>query len=97
MQRFMGLLLGVWREACSQIAISESVCRIAPLLCERLPIRTLLVQRVDLRHCTLQRVAAANQDGACGNQHVATPCTRQQLDDLLAWGHSAELKRWPAG
>ena len=96
MQRFMGLLLDVWREACQHIAIDETASRIAPLISERLPVSLLAVHRVDLKRGLLVTLAAVARDGAPRHASTNTSCDRTQLDELLAWGRRDELRIWPA-
>jgi hydrogenase-4 transcriptional activator len=108
MQRFMSLLLDVWREAGQHVGISEFAQRVAPLLSRHLPAQLVLVHRVDLRNSVLRAVAAATAAGERPEHLAAAQCTPQQLEDLLSWGArqgavspgrrpNGHLERWTAG
>ncbi|MDY7109405.1 MAG: sigma-54-dependent Fis family transcriptional regulator, partial [Planctomycetota bacterium] len=58
MERFMPLLLDIWREACRHIDIRESVSRIAPILVARLPADLVLVRRIDVQRPCVETVGA---------------------------------------
>ena len=92
MQRFMTLLLGVWREACQHIEIGESAARIMPLVNRRLPIDLLLVRRIDLRRSCVDTVGTGMADAAPPAQ-TRTPCSPEQLERLLAWCRRGEVLR----
>ena len=92
MQRFMTLLLGVWREACQHIEIGESATRIMPLVNTRLPIELLLVRRIDLRRSCVETVGTGGTDVALPGQ-TRTPRTAEQLEHLLAWCRRGQVLR----
>jgi hypothetical protein len=48
MERFMPLLLDLWREACRHIEIEQSLERTAPILLRSLPLDAIAVRRIDL-------------------------------------------------
>ncbi|MCB9850227.1 MAG: sigma 54-interacting transcriptional regulator [Phycisphaerales bacterium] len=91
MQRFMGLLLEVWREACQHFDIAEFTARIMPLLTARIPIELLLVRRVDLRRTALETVAAGCRDGTLVAE-ARSSCSTEQLEKLLAWCRRGEVR-----
>ena len=94
MQRFMTLLLNVWREACQCIEIGESTSRVTLLLGKRLPINLLLVRRVDLQRCCVETIGTGTADVAPPAQ-TRTPCSPEQLEQLLAWCRRREVLRLP--
>ena len=72
MERFMPLLLDVWREACRHIGIADAVDRMAPLLVRKLPADRMLVRRLDLVRSCAETVAASAL-GAVGARGVGSP------------------------
>jgi len=56
MEQFKSLLLEVWREACRHIEIGQSTETIAAMLARHIPIRQLLVRRIDWDRSTLETV-----------------------------------------
>ncbi len=58
MEKFIPLLLDVWREACRNFGIADSVERIVPVLARRIPLRMMIVRRLDIRNKTLETVAS---------------------------------------
>ena len=93
MQRFMTLLLGVWREACRHIEIGESAARITLLLNKRLPIDLLLVRRIDLHRSCVDTVGTGTAESVTPPAQTRTPCTTEHLEQLLAWCRRGEVLR----
>src|SRR5262245_47655131 len=81
MDRFAPLLLDVWREVCRHGEIGEAVERLAPLLARRLPLRQLVVRRVDLARRSVETVAASDSSAAAAR----TALEERELEDLAAW------------
>jgi hydrogenase-4 transcriptional activator len=85
MDRFIPILLDVWREACKHIEIGESVSRIGPVLTRRLPVDLILVRRLEAQRSAVETVAA----GVCGAAHVPeqtrNECAPEQFSRVLAW------------
>jgi transcriptional regulator with GAF, ATPase, and Fis domain len=81
MDRFAPLLLDVWREVCRHGEIGEAVERLAPLLARRLPLRQLLVRRVELARRSIETVAGS--DPSPGPARSALE--ERGLEDLAAW------------
>ena len=50
MEKFQTVLLNVWQEACRHIEISESTETISAILAKHMPIRQILVRRIDCQH-----------------------------------------------
>ncbi len=104
MQRFMTLLLDVWRAACRHIEIRESTAQIAPLLGKRLPVESVIVRRVDVEHSCLETVGEGSAHGSTALHDIRTGCDADELERVLAWcrrgavtrlrdGHGEELRR----
>jgi hydrogenase-4 transcriptional activator len=94
------LLLRVWREACRHIEIDQSIERIAQQLAERVPADVMLVRRLDPARGVLETVATGWCQPAAGglrSQPTRNACTVGQLDELLRWIRSGELRRGNAG
>ena len=91
MQKFMPLLLEVWREACRHIEIRESVERMAPVLARRLPVDLLLLRRLDLQRASVETVAT----GLCGPGSVPdqarSDCPPEQIEALLLWSRQGQV------
>ena len=96
MQRFMRLLLDVWREACQNLEIGESTARIMPLLSKRIPLHLLLVRRIDVPRGCLETVGAAAGEAGAPPQVARTPCSAEQLEHLLAWCRGGKIIQLPA-
>lgn len=93
MQRFMTLLLSVWREACRHTEIGEFAPCITPLLNKRLPVDLLLVRRMDLRRSCVDTVGTGAGESATPPAETRTPCSTEQLEQLLAWCRHGEVLR----
>jgi hydrogenase-4 transcriptional activator len=94
MERFMPLLLNVWREACRHIDIVESVARMAPILARRLPVALVVVRRLDLQHSYLETVAT----GVCLSSaeapgSVRTDCRPEDVEQILSWFREGNVIR----
>jgi transcriptional regulator with GAF, ATPase, and Fis domain len=84
-ETFQQLLLGVWREACRHIDISQSTANIASMLVQHLSAEQVLVRRMDAVRSCLETVAV----GLAGQEHrlpeARTDCSAAELQLLLAW------------
>ena len=96
MQRFMRLLLDVWREACQNLEIGESTTRIMPLLSKRIPLGLLLVRRIDVPRGCLDTVGLATGKSGSPPPVARTSCSAEQLERLLAWCRAGKVLRLPA-
>ena len=92
MEKFLPLLLDVWRESCRHMGIAESTERILPLIARRFPVELVVVRRLDIRRKSLETVACcANKlDGrALPDQTKVGPVrsefTSDDLGRLLEW------------
>jgi transcriptional regulator with GAF, ATPase, and Fis domain len=92
MQKFQGLLLGVWQEACRHIEITESAATVARMLQQTMPLQCLLVRRLDISHSAIETIAW----GAPGENHFLPPSARTELTAsklkrLLEWASKGDL------
>ncbi len=95
MEKFMPLLLELWREACRHIEIEQSVERIAPILLREVPVDVLLVRRIDLPRAGVETVACAVcQDGSPPNK-ARSDLTPRELERLVSWCRRGEIAHRP--
>lgn len=97
MERFHSLLLGVWREACKHISLTESVERIAPLLARRLPVGQVVVRRIELPRSAVETAAAAPCDDGPLPELPATPLDERELERLLTWCRRGGVRHFKTG
>ena len=96
MERFLPLLLDVWKEACRHIEIDESVRRIFPVLARRLPLDDLLVRRVDPGRGWFETVALGTAEGSPEPPLGRSRCDTEDLERALAWIGRREVLRGTA-
>jgi transcriptional regulator with GAF, ATPase, and Fis domain len=93
------LLLQIWREACRDIEIANSMERVAVLLSSHLPARLVAVRRVNLQRQQMETIAI----GRCraGSIHSeesrTTPCSAAQLQRVLDWCAAGRTLRGNSG
>jgi hydrogenase-4 transcriptional activator len=97
MEKFQAALLGVWREACRHIEITQSTANIAAMLVEWMPLEQVLVRRLDLKRSSLETVAVGMEPSGKSLPHVRTVCSADQLDRLLTWCARGEIIRISPG
>ena len=95
MQRFMALLLDVWREACRHTEIGEATARIAPLLRRRLPVDLVLVRRIDLQRSCVETVGTGAPGSSIPPERTRSARTPAELEGLLAWCRRGQVVRLP--
>jgi len=93
MERFMPLLLDVWREACRHIEISESLDRMAPVLARRLPVSLVLVRRIDLQRSCVETVAMGLGRPGPHPGQTRDGCSAEELDRLVGWCRQGQVLR----
>ena len=94
-QRFMSLLLKVWRGACQHIEIHESTSRIAPLLRKHLPVDLVLVRRIDLERSCVDTVGIGASNSSPHPKGTRTTLSAEDLERLLAWCQRGKVLRIP--
>jgi transcriptional regulator with GAF, ATPase, and Fis domain len=88
------LILDVWREAGRHGDLDETAERIAARLADEMPVRALLIRRLDVERLRLETVAG----GAVGGvppAHARTELSGAQLEAVAAWAHTARVLRGP--
>jgi transcriptional regulator with GAF, ATPase, and Fis domain len=91
MERFHGVLLDVWREACQHIEIRESAANIATLLAKHFPLACLLVRRIDAQHQALVTVAVGQPNPGPFQAATRTDCTPARFKHLQSWAARSEV------
>ncbi len=89
------LLLDIWRMVGQQAGLAETLERAAQLLGRELPLRGLVVRRLDLPRMRLETIAAAA--GASATERARTQLAPAQLRELAAWGRAGRVLRLAAG
>lgn len=91
-EKFKELMLGVWREACRHIEITECVTNIAKILAGRMPIDRLIVCRIDKEQSRMEAVAVGlPRIGEKLTSHQ-TDWTANDMKRLLHWCSRGEIK-----
>jgi hydrogenase-4 transcriptional activator len=93
MEKFMPLLLNVWREACRHIEIAESVARMASVLMQRLAVELVLVRRLDLQRSCLETVATGLPRSTPAPSPIRTNCGPEDIERILSWCHQGNVIR----
>ncbi len=84
MEKFNKILLNVWREACRNIEITESLPIIAQMLIKHLPLSQILIRRIDSTHAYLDTVAIGLGD-TVPKYFTSQVCSASQIRKLKAW------------
>jgi len=84
MEKFNEILLDVWREACRNIEITESLPRIAQMLVKHLPLKQILIRRIDTAHLYLDTLATGLGDTEL-KYFASQECSRSQIKKLEVW------------
>jgi transcriptional regulator with GAF, ATPase, and Fis domain len=89
------LLLDVWREVCRHLDIEESVRALSTRIAGVVPVRRLLVRRIDPTRGRLETVASGDHGG--GQLPAVTTPSAGQLTAILAWCGRGRVTVWAAG
>jgi len=89
------LVLDLWKEACRHIDVGESVDRMAPLIQRRLPLRAVIVRRLDVARSRLDTVAIGVGSGAPLHLPSRSACEPELLEELLNWCRRNEVDLMP--
>jgi len=85
MQKFVPLLLDVWREACRHIDLQDAVSRIAEAVSRRLPAELMLVRRIDLEKMAVDTIGVGLVGVDQLPAQVRQSCTADEIESILAW------------
>lgn len=90
------VLLAVWREVGRHDELGETVERIASLLQRYLPLRIILVRRVDREQCRIETMVGVAAKGGSVPQQLGSRCERGAMEAILGWCQRSELIQQPA-
>jgi transcriptional regulator with GAF, ATPase, and Fis domain len=96
MERFVGVLSEVWREACRHIEIGESVERMAPILVQRLPLDLMWIRRIDGKRNWLETVATGCCHAPGMNAPARSDCSEPEFASIVRWCEKREILNRPA-
>jgi hydrogenase-4 transcriptional activator len=96
MERFIPLLLDMWREVCRHIEIGESVARLAPILVRRLPVELILVRRLEWQRGSIETVATGVCRGTPPGLRPKNECSSDVLEAIRAWAEQNQVIALPA-
>ena len=96
MQKFMPLLLEIWREACRHIEVREFVARIAPVLIRRLPVDLVLVRRLNYQRANVETVGTELCRPGSVPERARNDCSAEQLEGLVEWCRKGQVARGDA-
>lgn len=85
MEKFRDVLLEVWREACRHIEIDQSTETIGRIVARHLPIRAIVVRRVDAERSVVETVGVGETGGVREDREWRHECSRDQLKQLESW------------
>src|ERR1700719_1894722 len=91
MERFIPLLLDMWREVCRHIEIGESVARLAPILVRRLPVELILVRRLEWQRGSIETVATGVCRGTPPALRPKNECSSDVLEAIRAWAEQNQV------
>ena len=97
MQKFQGVLLGVWREACRHIEIGESARTITSMLLDDMPLAQLILRRIEPRRDSVETVAVGLPDGEYAKAEAITGCSASELRRVTTWAKRGETRRYSPG
>lgn len=90
MEKFKGILLDVWREACRNIEITESLPMITKMLVQHIPLSQILIRRIDYTHAYLDTIAIGF-DKSVSRYYTSKKCSKGQLTKLTGWHRNNEI------
>ena len=95
MERFISVLLDVWREACRHIELPELLDRSAAILRRRLPLDAIWIRRIDLVGCELETAAIARSRSGESPAPGRIDLAPRDLERLLAWCRRGQVAHLP--
>jgi hydrogenase-4 transcriptional activator len=97
MAQLQELLLSVWREAGRHTEITTATTNIAPLLGRWMPIKQVLVRRIEPERSCLETVGIGAERILPWPLSERSDCSPTHLQGLLAWCHRGEVALWGRG
>src|SRR5690349_2537876 len=83
--------LQIWREICRHPEIGTALAQVIPLLRAELPLRAVLIRRLDVGRRQLETVAEDAQDPRDLPPHAHNDYSEAQLDSVLAWCRAGQV------
>jgi transcriptional regulator with GAF, ATPase, and Fis domain len=89
------LLLQVWREACRDIEIANSMEQVAVLLSAHLPAKVVAVRRVNLQRQQLETIALGSCSGNTTRPEESRTrsCSTAEIQRVLDWCAAGQVRR----
>ena len=85
MEKFRDVLLDVWREACRHIQIDQSTETIGAIVVQYLPIRSLLVCRMDVERAVLETVGSGGTNEGAEPLESRHDCSPADMKRFESW------------
>ncbi|MBN2056247.1 sigma-54-dependent Fis family transcriptional regulator [bacterium] len=93
MERYMSLLLEIWRLASEHLELQESLVRILPALRRELPLGRVEVRRFDLEHAMNEAVIAVAVDSEVRITRETSAGTLEQMQPVVEWCRQRRVNR----
>jgi len=84
MEKFKEILLDVWREACRNIKITESLPLIARMLVQHFPLDQILIRCIDCTHLRIDTLAVG-LNGSVHQYYLSKACKKSEITTLARW------------
>ncbi|MGA1867903.1 MAG: sigma-54 interaction domain-containing protein [bacterium] len=92
MEKFQKVLLKIWRESCKEIEIDKSTKIITKLLIKDLPLKQLLIRRIDPVHYCLETITIGMPVNNEERFFSKTKCSKDQIKEILLWHKNGNVK-----
>ncbi|MCE9555527.1 MAG: sigma 54-interacting transcriptional regulator [Planctomycetes bacterium] len=93
MQRFRPILLAVWQEVCRHIELREAAVTLAGLLQKQMPLKQLILRRIDREHGALVTVGVAPTLEGAAAVDARRPLSPADLRRLQTWCRADKAAR----
>ncbi|MBN2010020.1 sigma-54-dependent Fis family transcriptional regulator [candidate division KSB1 bacterium] len=93
MEKFKEILLDVWREACRNIEITESLPKIAKLLQQHIPLQHIYIRQMDETGLQFETVAFAPVQSALTQVKKTVTVSKESSAALSSWHHAGQISR----
>lgn len=90
MEKFKEILLDIWREVCRNIEITESLPIIAKMLTQHLPLKQILICRIDHTRSDLDTIAIGLNESV-PRYYKSKEYTKSQINKLKSWHKKHEI------
>lgn len=90
MEKFKEILLEVWREACRNIEITESLPMIAKMLLPRIPLTQILIRKIDCQELEVSTMAHGI-NSSYEHYYKSRKCRRDDIEQIHQWHRKKEI------